>query len=141
MNVSQLAARADTTADTVRHYTDIGLLVPRRNPENGYREYDAAQLSRLRFVLQARSLGFTLQDIRVLLDESDGGQSPCKHTRALIEQRLIEVEARINDLTRLSGRMRAAMQQWASTPDCAPGEGGVCNLITSWEEGANHERR
>ncbi|MFN3713162.1 MAG: MerR family transcriptional regulator [Alcanivoracaceae bacterium] len=140
MNVSQLASRAGTTSDTVRHYTELGLLTPSRNPDNGYRQYGSHDLSRLRFALQARSLGFTLHDIAALLAESDAGNSPCGRTRALIEQRLAEVEARISELRQLSERMRSAMQQWASKPDCAPGEGGVCNLITSWEEGADHEQ-
>ena len=91
MNVSQLARRAGTTADTVRHYTELGLLRPARNPANGYREYGKNDLSRLNFSLQARSLGFTLQDISALIAESDAGHSPCQHTRSLIEQRLVEV--------------------------------------------------
>ena len=138
MNVSQLARRAGTTADTVRHYTDPGMLRPARNPGNGYREYGKSDLSRLSFSLQARSLGFTLQDISALIAESDAGHSPCQHTRSLIEQRLAEVEARIAELTRLSGRMRSAMTQWATRPDCAPGNGTVCGLIQSWEEEGNH---
>jgi len=137
MNVSQLARRAGTTADTVRHYTEIGLLKPQRNPVNGYREYGKADLSRLSFSLQARSLGFTLQDISTLIAESEAGQSPCQHTRTLIEQRLIEVEDRISELTQLSERMRSAMAHWATTPDCAPGDETVCGLIQSWEQGSH----
>ena len=133
MNVTQLARRAGTTADTVRHYTELGLLKPGRNPANGYREYSKNDLSRLNFSLQARSLGFTLQDISALIAESDAGHSPCQHTRSLIEQRLGEVEARIAELTRLSERMRSAMAQWSTKPDCAPGNGTVCGLIQSWE--------
>lgn len=139
MNVSQLARRAGTTADTVRHYTELGLLRPARNPANGYREYGKNDLSRLNFSLQARSLGFTLQDISALIAESEAGHSPCQHTRSLIEQRLAEVEARIAELTRLSERMRSAMTQWSTQPDCAPGNGTVCGLIQSWEEEGNRD--
>ena len=139
MNVSQLARRAGTTADTVRHYTELGLLRPERNPANGYREYGKADLARLNFSLQARSLGFTLQDVSALIAESDAGKSPCQHTRSLIEHRLTEVEARIAELTRLSQRMRSAIVQWASRPDCSPGNGTVCGLIQSWEEEGSHE--
>ena len=39
MNVSELARRGATTSETVRHYTDVGLLRPSRNPDNGYRQY------------------------------------------------------------------------------------------------------
>ncbi|MCB1837879.1 MAG: MerR family transcriptional regulator, partial [Alcanivoracaceae bacterium] len=60
MNVSELARRGATTSETVRHYTDLGLLRPVRNPDNGYRRYNRDDLRRLHFALQARSLGFTL---------------------------------------------------------------------------------
>lgn len=138
MNVSQLARRAGTTPETVRHYTDVGLLRPTRNPDNGYRCYGRDDLRRLEFALQARSLGFTLSDIATLIDESEGGRSPCATTRQLIEQRLAEVEQRIAELTRLSARMRTALHAWDDHPDCAGGDERICVLIDSFsEEGAS----
>lgn len=138
MNVSQLARRAGTTPETVRHYTDVGLLRPTRNPDNGYRCYNRDDLRRLEFALQARSLGFTLSDIATLIDESEGGRSPCATTRQLIEQRLADVEQRIDELTRLSARMRTALHAWDDHPDCAGGDERICVLIDSFsEEGAS----
>lgn len=133
MNVTALARRANTTSETVRHYTDVGLLRPGRNPGNGYRVYEKRDLDTLRFVLSARSLGFTLADIRALVDEAESGDSPCQHTRELIEQRLVEVERRIRDLQALKARMRDAMDAWASQPDCQPGDGShICGLIETF---------
>ncbi|MDX1803727.1 MAG: MerR family DNA-binding protein [Alcanivorax sp.] len=132
MRVSDLAKAAETTGETVRHYTDIGLLVPRRDPENGYRIYDGTNLRRLRFALKARSLGFTLNDILVLVEESETGKVPCGDARALIETRLGEVEARIAELQQLSLRMRKAMQAWQQAPDCRLDDGRVCGLIDSF---------
>lgn len=134
MNVSTLAKRADTTAETVRHYTDLGLLRPRRNPDNGYREYDQSDRRRLEFALRARSLGFTLADIQLLVAESESGNSPCATTRELIEQRLQEVEARISELRRLSRRMHTALDAWRSHPGCAGGDESICTLIDSFTE-------
>src|SRR5699024_7332540 len=117
MRVSDLARKADTTAETVRHYTDLGLLTPERNPDNGYRHYGARDLQRLRFALKARSLGFTLGDIGLLVDASENGEAPCAQTRQLIETRLAQVEARIEELHLLKERMRSAMAAWADAPD------------------------
>ena len=143
MNVSQLARAAGTTGDTVRHYTDLGLLRPHRDPGNGYRIYARDDLERLNFALQARSLGFNLSDIVALVSEAETGESPCQRTRELIEQRLAEVERDIARLQRLSGRMRAAMATWASQPDCQPGAGNVriCGLIEAFaaEQESDHE--
>ncbi|NQY85532.1 MAG: MerR family DNA-binding protein [Alcanivorax sp.] len=89
-------------------------------------------LSRLRFALKARSLGFTLGDVRELIEESEGGETPCPRVRSLIEARLAEVEARIRELSELSARMRAAMDDWSRAPDCHLGDGRVCGLIDSF---------
>lgn len=134
MNVTALAREANTTAETVRHYTDLGLLRPSRNPDNGYRVYGRDDLQRLRFALSARSLGFTLSDVATLVSAADAGGSPCPQTRALIEQRLADVERQIAELQQLSARMRDAMARWASQPDCQPGDDAhICALIESFE--------
>ncbi|MED5238271.1 MAG: MerR family DNA-binding protein [Pseudomonadota bacterium] len=129
MRVSDMARQADTTGETVRHYTDIGLLKPRRDPGNGYRHYDLVDLRLLRFALKARSLGFTLADILALAAASEQGETPCGQVRNLIEARLAEVEARIEELQALSQRMRSAMNDWQGKPDCHLDDGRVCGLI------------
>ncbi|NQD96766.1 MerR family transcriptional regulator, partial [Pseudomonas sp. CrR25] len=57
MRVAQLARAAAVSAETVRHYTDLGLLHPSRDPHNGYQCYSADDLRRLSFVARARRLG------------------------------------------------------------------------------------
>ncbi|WP_323773153.1 MerR family transcriptional regulator [Alcanivorax sp.] len=132
MRVSELAKKANTTAETVRHYTDIGLLSPSRDSHNGYRSYGAEDLRLLRFALKARSLGFTLGDIQSLTQASREGETPCGQVRTLIESRLTQVEARIAELQALSGRMRDAMNEWQGAPDCRLDDGRVCGLIDSF---------
>lgn len=135
MNVTELARRAGTTADTVRHYTDLGLLRPTRNPRNRYREYGREDRQRLDFILQARGLGFTLEDVQRILSEAESGQSPCADVRTMIERRLHEVETEIRSLQRLSDRMREAMERWEKQPDTQPGDGRICGLIESMAPG------
>lgn len=129
MRVSDLARQAATTTETVRHYTDIGLLKPQRDPGNGYRHYNQSDLRLLRFAIKARSLGFTLTDIQSLATASEEGETPCGQVRSLIEQRLEDVEARIRELRALSQRMRSAMSDWQDKPDCHLDDGRVCGLI------------
>ncbi|WP_208741899.1 MerR family transcriptional regulator [Alcanivorax borkumensis] len=132
MRVSELAKQAKTTAETVRHYTNIGLLSPSRDSHNGYRYYRAEDLRLLRFALKARSLGFTLSDIQSLIHASREGETPCGQVRTLIEDRLNQVETRITELQALSDRMRDAMEQWQGAPDCRLDDGRVCGLIDSF---------
>ncbi len=81
MKVSELARRAGVTAETVRHYTREGLLAPERDPDNGYQRYDGTDLERLRFIQRARTLGFSVAEIRQILEHADHGDSPCPLVR------------------------------------------------------------
>lgn len=132
MRVSDLARKAGTTTETVRHYTDIALLKPERDPSNGYRRYGNTDLRLLNFALKARSLGFTLADIQALADASREGETPCGQVRTLIETRLEQVERQIAELQSLSLRMRSAMEQWQGSPDCRLDDGRVCGLIDTF---------
>lgn len=64
LTVSELAKQSRTKPDIIRYYTRIGLLQPQRNPKNGYRLYRTIDINWVRFVLQAKKLGYTLEEIR-----------------------------------------------------------------------------
>jgi MerR family transcriptional regulator, Zn(II)-responsive regulator of zntA len=84
MYVKQLATLMGVTADTVRHYTRIGLLNPIRSAENGYQEYTKRDQQCLKFIISARQLGFSLKDIQQIIAQSEQGHCPCPLTRQLI---------------------------------------------------------
>ena len=69
MNVGQVAAAAGVSVRTLHHWDAVGLLVPSGRTAAGYRTYDAGDLERLRQVLTYRELGFSLEDVRRLLDD------------------------------------------------------------------------
>ena len=134
MKVSELAKQYNTTADTVRHYTRIGLLKPTINPFNGYKQYQDKEQSRLAFILAARQLGFTLNDIQLILKESDQGKSACPLVRKLIEQRMVEFNRQFEEILALKNRMEQAIQQWQSKPNVMPTGNGICHLIEQFNE-------
>lgn len=129
MTVSELARRAEVTAETVRHYTRSGLLAPIRNESNGYNCYSSGDLARLLFIRKARLLGFSLGDIRDILKESSHGHSPCPQVRKIMEQRLQDTRLGLQNLEKLQARMEHAAALWANMPDgMADGE-AMCHLI------------
>jgi len=129
MRVAELAAALGTTADTVRYYTRIGFLKPHKDRFNGYRDYDGEARQRLRFILSARDLGFSVEDIGQLLAEAGRGHSPCPHTRELIARRLVESERRLREMQALHDRMRTAALAWEALPDGEPDGHAICRLI------------
>lgn len=141
MKVSELARQAGVTAETVRHYTREGLLHPERHPDNGYQLFDQSDLARLRFIQRARTLGFSVIEIREILEHADQGDSPCPMVRDLLAQRLPEIRARIAELEALAARMEQALDAWAEMPDGTPNGHSLCRLIESFPSPLCHDRR
>lgn len=140
MKVSELARLAGVTAETVRHYTREGLLYPERHPENGYQLFGQQELDRLRFIQRARTLGFTVAEIRDILDHADHGDSPCPLVRDLMASRLPEIHERIHELQALATRMEEALDAWAEMPDGTPDGHSLCRLIESFPAPLTHRR-
>ena len=66
MNIGLASEKSGLPSKTIRYYEDIGLLRPART-DNGYRDYSAADIHRLRFLQRSRSLGFSVDECRQLL--------------------------------------------------------------------------
>jgi DNA-binding transcriptional MerR regulator len=133
MRVAQLAKAAGVSSETVRHYTDLGLLRPARNRDNGYQEYSSADLQRLRFIARARRLGFSLKDVQAILARAESGSAPCGEVRDLLGNRLTTLQAHIEECQRLALVMRNALEDWAERPECAPDGQAICRLIEDFE--------
>jgi DNA-binding transcriptional MerR regulator len=129
MTVSQLAKRLMISADTVRHYVRCGLLTPQKDPINGYKRFNESDEKRLAFILQAKSLGFSLADIQTIIAQSEQGQSPCPNVREIMAKRLIETERKIAAMQTTLKQMKNAVERWQQQPDCTPTGDHICHLI------------
>jgi DNA-binding transcriptional MerR regulator len=107
LRVSELADKVGVSADTVRYYERIGLVSqPARSP-SGYRQYDDDVAWRLKFIKGAQSLGLKLSEIRELLEIQDKGACPCGHTKALIDNRMAEIDQELDRLSALRKDLEA----------------------------------
>jgi DNA-binding transcriptional MerR regulator len=116
MTVNDLARRAGVAPHVVRYYTQCGLLYPMRNARNAYREYGEADLVRLQFICRAKTIGFTLDEIKTILKAADSGL-PGSTLRQLVQSRCREHEKRLEDAQRLQRRIREAIEAWGDTDD------------------------
>ena len=107
-----LARLAGVSTDTLRHYERKGLLKKPRRSGNGYREYPASDLDRVRLVRSALGIGFTLEELARVLRVRDGGGSPCSQVRALAGTKLAEVETQLRELTMLRDELRGLLKNW-----------------------------
>lgn len=71
MQIGEVAARTELSLRTIRHYEETGLVVPSARSQGGFRLYTEADVSRLMVVRRMKPLGFTLDQMRDLLDATD----------------------------------------------------------------------
>jgi DNA-binding transcriptional MerR regulator len=103
--ISSLAERVGLRSDTLRYYERLGLLEPTGRSAAGYRLYDEAAAERLQFIKSIQRMGLRLRDVKELLDVRDRGNCPCGHTDTLVERRLGEVNAKIEQLEEVRDRL------------------------------------
>ncbi len=115
-----LARLTGCNLETIRYYETIGVMPePPRSGKN-YRVYDDSHVTRLRFVMRARELGFTLDEVRDLLAMVDGGQQTCGEVQALATAHLATVRTKIADLRRIEHVLSSTVAQCTGddVPEC-----------------------
>jgi DNA-binding transcriptional MerR regulator len=126
----ELARLAGVSADTLRHYERKGVLARPRRAGNGYREYPAAALRRVRQVRRALAVGFTLDELANVLRVRDSGGAPCQEVRALAASKLSHIETQLRELISLRDELRTTLKDWDSRlARKAPGD--QANLLES----------
>lgn len=106
LNIGAAAKAAGVKVDTVRYYERSGLLPAATRTAAGYRRYAQADVDRLRFVRQAKALGFTLEDIAELLRLQDGGGTRAD-VRARASSRVDDLDRKIRELTAIRNALSA----------------------------------
>jgi Cu(I)-responsive transcriptional regulator len=123
MNIGKLARAADTKAETIRYYERIGLLPAPPRTGGNYRDYSAAHVSRLTFTRRARDLGFSIQQVRALLDLADQKEQSCQEVDAIAREHLTEVKRKLADLSALRRELDSLIGQ------CRHGTIAECRIL------------
>ncbi len=119
MNIGEVSERSGVPAKTIRYYEDIGLVRPLRN-DNGYRAFRDPDLHKLRFLGRARSLGFSIENCRMLLALYEDETRESAQVKEVAEVHLDEIDEKIAQLR----AMRATLAELVSAcrgddrPDC-----------------------
>lgn len=117
---AELARRTGCNLETIRYYEKTGMMPDPPRTASGYRIYDESHISRLRFILRARELGFSVEQIRGLLILVDDGTQTCAEVKDRTEQHLADVRAKIVDLERIEKVLAetAAQCSGKDVPEC-----------------------
>lgn len=103
--IGQVAARAQVSTDSIRFYEREGLLAPENRTESGYRLYTEETVRRIDFIKHAQECGFTLTDIRELLDLRGADDSCCSDIQRIAVEKKQQIDSRIRALQAMSGAL------------------------------------
>ncbi len=132
MFIQELAQASGVSAKTIRYYESIGLIPNPQRAENNYRQYAPDAVERLRFIVSARSLGFSLTDIAEFLSARDAGTLPCKQVLDSIDGRIADIDRRIADLLALRDNLSRVRADGAGLPpDKKCDDNCLCYVITT----------
>lgn len=127
--VGELAKAAGVSADTIRFYEKQGLLPAPARSGAGYRLYDRQALRRARFIRNAKAIGFSLAEIRRILNLRGSGPETCRCVVSIAEATLEETEQNIRELTQLRNSLHARLQRWKGMLPCEDVAAEFCALI------------
>ncbi|MBT9494734.1 MAG: Cu(I)-responsive transcriptional regulator [Paucibacter sp.] len=98
MNIGQAAEAAGVSAKMIRHYEQVGLVPPPRRTESGYRQYTESEVHTLRFIRQARDLGFSIHEIGELVGLWQNRKRPSRLVKAMAEAQIKALDAKAQEL-------------------------------------------
>ncbi len=99
--IGKLAKAGNVNIDTVRYYERKNLLMPEARTQSGYRQYSKESIRRLRFIKKAQGLGFSLKEIKQILDISNADNAECGNIKQYAKKKIEEIEKRISDLQKI----------------------------------------
>lgn len=120
--IKQASQESGINLETIRYYEKQGLIQPIIQKQNGYRLFDDSQLQKLRFIKNCRNIGFSLKDIKVLLELQNTPNSTCDIANKLANKHLVQLDEKIMQLQ----EVKLFLEQFA---DCKNNMVAQCKII------------
>ncbi|MGD1938837.1 MAG: heavy metal-responsive transcriptional regulator [Cyanophyceae cyanobacterium] len=144
LKIGAIAKQTGVSVGALRYYETLGLIYSERG-DNGYRYYAPEMVHQVQFIKQAQTLGFSLEDIGEILTVHQRGDIPCGFVQKLLQEKIQQLEAQIQEMTSFKATLENYRDHWATT-DFQPKPGEICPLIETLNQpeltrvDANHSK-
>ena len=121
MLINELSKKTGVTIHTLRYYENLGLIqgVSDENVKsNNYKNYDENVVERLEIIAEAKEVGFTLTEIKKMLESWFGGTLKEKEIQKLFSEKISEVDARIKQLKQMKKRLEKVLKEVENGAEC-----------------------
>jgi len=131
LKIGELAKKTGLSVGTLRYYSDLGVLHPVQRGDNGYRYYSLDASQQVEFIKKAQALGFTLEEIKQILDVRDRGEKPCGLVQSLLNKKIEQLEIQIKQMTLFKAELEEYRTAWKNNPNPESELQEVCPLIST----------
>ncbi|MFQ5526933.1 MAG: heavy metal-responsive transcriptional regulator [Thermoanaerobaculia bacterium] len=128
LKIGHVAQTTGLSVEAIRYYERLGLIDEATRTPSGYRQFEPDVVRRLRFVQRAQALGFSLEEIRELLDLRLSAAASAAEVREKADAKLSEIEVKLSDLR----RMRRALKELTRSC-CGDGSTSDCPILDALE--------
>lgn len=117
----ELARRTGVNSETIRYFEKAGILPAPPRTDGGHRVYDETHVRTLGFVRRARSLGFTPDEVRTIIELGGPEKAPCADVRDIAAHHLQQVRSKIADLVEIERLLAKTIEHCSGSaePECA----------------------
>jgi MerR family copper efflux transcriptional regulator len=112
LKIGEVSKRSGVGIEALRFYEKGGLLDSPSRTYSGYRVYGEEVLERLAFIKRAQALGFSLDEIRRIIDDARKGESPCDEVREIVRRRLAELDERMREMRLYRKELAGTLEEW-----------------------------
>lgn len=118
--IGEVSRLSGVNIETIRYYERVKMLPPPPRTANGRRVYGATDLRTLIFIRRSRELGFSLDEIRALLQLGGPEKASCREVREIAAHHLEDIRAKLGDLKRLERLLAKTVARCSgrTAPDC-----------------------
>lgn len=128
--IGQLASKVGVKADTIRYYETIGLIGLPIRSSNSYRQYNVNDLKKLQLIRQAKNVGFSLKEIKKLLEIKQNSQNSCNKVQIELQFKITLVKQKIEELRRIKKILKTLLIRCEAKNDSA----NYCQVLEMFEK-------
>ncbi len=129
LQIGELAQQAGVAVSALRYYQEVGLLEPSYISDSKYRYYQPSDIALAKFIKKSQRLGFSLDEVKQILNERHEGRSPCPKVRVLAKQKIDKLHEQIDELKKLEKELKNYIIETNSALDSSSSDNRICCLI------------
>ncbi|MEX0590998.1 MAG: helix-turn-helix domain-containing protein [Xanthobacteraceae bacterium] len=120
LSIGELSRLTDVNIETIRYYEKVGVLPAPSRTGSGRRIYGSRETRTLAFIRRSRELGFTLDEVRALLNLGAPANATCAQVREIAGRHLKDIQGKIADLTKLESLLNKTIKRCSgrAVPEC-----------------------